>query len=143
MTAHRRTAWFCAANAALPLLAGGLVYVVWTADTGVSAAVRELLRQAGFGSLPVRQPGGAAARFIRNYLCDACWAYALVFCLAPAMNSIPAAVCTAAAFAAALELLQKTPILNGTFDRADLIVESAACLAAGVMLKCFVGRKDT
>lgn len=144
--AGRKVAAFWAANALLPLLAGLVIYVVWAADTQISATVRALLAQAGFALLPMRQPGSLPARFARNHLCDACWAYSLVFCLAPAMGTkrgcIRAAVCTAAAFAAALELLQKAQLINGTFDRADLIVEFVACIAAGVMLKCFVGRNQ-
>lgn len=125
----------------VPLLAGAGIYVFSPGDTYLSDVLRGFLPEC-------RIPLNAAAlpqRILRNYFCDAAWAYALTFSVIPLIGSakrkifFSAALC--ACFSACLEFLQLRPGFAGTFDPADLVTEALACMSAGLIFYKQFGRK--
>lgn len=135
---------FWISNITIPLLLGLWIYLRRTSDTYVSLAVRELFRAAQLPEIPLRPVNHMFSRFARNFLCDMCWAYSLVFCIAPiadpTQTHINRSVWISSLFAVSLELMQCFPFVGGTFDVLDLVVEVIACAAAGMMIKKFVWR---
>ena len=69
-------------------------------------------------------------RFIRFYLLDMCWGYALVFSLHAILGNNTANIkwifIIAFIFSASMEFLQMTPFVNGTFDVFDILCEALA-----------------
>ena len=78
-------------------------------------------------------------KFVRNYLLDMMWAYALVFTLFFIMGNKTAELLKiltiATVFSAGIEILQLTPFVRGTFDILDIIAEFFAGIAAGFIIK--------
>lgn len=78
-------------------------------------------------------------RFIRNYLLDMMWGYALVFALHFILGNNTANLVKifllAFSFSALMEFLQITPIANGTFDLFDIFVEFLAEAFAVFIIK--------
>ena len=78
-------------------------------------------------------------KFVRNYLLDMLWGYALVFALKLIFNNNAADTLKifviAVAFSAVMEILQITPIAQGTFDVLDILVEILAEVTAVFIIK--------
>ena len=78
-------------------------------------------------------------RFLRNYLLDMLWGYALVFALFYVLGNNAACLrktfLTAISFSAAMEILQITPAVKGTFDVLDIGVELLAEVIAVLIIK--------
>ena len=113
-------------NIIVPLILGAAIYLYWRPDAYLSRLVFYLFhishdRTAG-------RPAGIY-RFIRYYLCDIIWAYALVFSLALNFGkySLIKAYAAAAIFASVTEILQLLPLIPGSFDIVDIIVELTVC----------------
>ena len=140
----RKKLLFWIINMAVPLLLGLVIYLLWTADTYVSVTVRALFRNAALPEIPLLEVNHLMSKLARNYLCDICWAYSLVFCIVPFVGlsekQIRISVLLASLFAAAIELMQYFRFFGGTFDVLDVIVEIIACIVAGMMIKIFVWR---
>lgn len=81
----------------------------------------------------------SVVKFIRNYFLDMLWAYALVFALSLIICRNAAQLwetfMIAFIFSAIMELLQITPIVQGTFDIWDIMVELIAELVAVFIIK--------
>jgi hypothetical protein len=80
-------------------------------------------------------------RFVRNYMLDILWGYALVFALYFALGNNTAELwkifIIAIAFSAAMETLQLTPIISGTFDVFDIMAEFFAETVAVFIIKYY------
>ena len=113
-------------NIIAPLLFGAAVYLYWRPDTYLSRLVFHFLHISH--RTAAGRPVGIY-RFIRYYLCDILWVYALVFSLAfySGRHSLVMAYAAAAAFAVVTELLQLLPRAPGSFDILDIIVELIVC----------------
>jgi len=78
-------------------------------------------------------------RFVRNYLLDMLWGYALVFALSLFTGNNTAEIrkifIIAVIFSAVMEILQLTSIAKGTFDVFDIIVEFLAEVTAVFIIK--------
>lgn len=78
-------------------------------------------------------------RFVRNYLLDMLWGYALVFALFLFTGNNTAEIrkifIIAVIFSAVMEILQLTSIAKGTFDVFDIIVEFLAEVTAVFIIK--------
>ncbi len=112
----------------LPLVLGGLCYVLLRPDTWISAAVYALtgleppaLSPAGVWAVP--------AALARNFLPDCLWAAALAAAVRLCLGRSPAAGAASLALGAGLELAQLPGWLPGTFDWADLALEAVSIAA--------------
>ncbi|MDY5102537.1 MAG: hypothetical protein SPE81_05510 [Agathobacter sp.] len=78
-------------------------------------------------------------KFIRNYMLDMMWGYALVFALYFIIGNNSADLLKifviAFTLSAVMEILQLTPFVEGTFDVLDIIVEFLAEVVAVFIIK--------
>lgn len=76
--------------------------------------------------------------FIRNYFCDACWAFSFECCLFLIFNkslkNLFASSIIASCVGICLEFFQKTNLFSGTYDSLDIIFEIAAIILAEIIL---------
>ncbi|MGN0155653.1 MAG: hypothetical protein ACI39N_00260 [Lachnospiraceae bacterium] len=84
-------------------------------------------------------------RIMRNYLPDMLWGYALIFTLYYFLNNNTAYLLKtfliASLFSAVMEFLQITPVVKGTFDWYDIIVELLAEVIAVFIIKKLLLRR--
>ena len=113
-------------NIIVPLLLGTAIYLYWRPDAYISKLIFELLNIS-----PGLEPGRPVGifRFVRYYLCDMFWAYALIFSLAFYLgrNRLRSAYIIGLCFTTFLEFLQLLPQMPGSFDILDIIVEFIIC----------------
>lgn len=86
-----------------------------------------------------------AIRIMRNYLPDMLWGYALIFTLYYFLDNNTAYLLKtfliASLFSAVMEFLQITPVVKGTFDWYDIIVELLAEVIAVFIIKKLLLRR--
>ncbi|MFT3982916.1 MAG: hypothetical protein QM697_03335 [Lachnospiraceae bacterium] len=85
-------------------------------------------------------------KFIRNYFLDMLWAYAFVIAMFFVIDNNTASVLKilfiAFSFSVILEILQMTPVAEGTFDLCDIAVEFLAEVVAVLIIKkYFLGER--
>lgn len=135
--------WFC--NIVIPILLGTVIYLFWTNDTYISIIVRDYLHRIPLFDIPLFNKSSMLAAFIRNYFCDMCWAYAIIFCLVPIIGlskkHIMLSTWIGIVFSIFMEVLQYFSVINGTFDIWDIILEVMACLIASLMIYTITWRK--
>ena len=110
--------FFCCANCLFSLLIGIFFYIVGRTEflSILGTVVNDFLLTASF------------------YVPDALWAYALYFALSLFQNSFIATILTIGA-GILWEVLQKTNLVNGTFDFFDIILYLIATLVAVIINK--------
>ena len=129
-------------NIFVPLLSGLMLYVLMTDDTYISQWIRSV---SVFEKDPVLRPEAGLLRFCRNHLCDMCWSYSMVFCVAWILGdgaeqlTVSVSVCTL--FSVLLELFQSSAVFPGTFDVWDILLEIVSCLTAGMVIYTNIRRK--
>ncbi|MCM1144214.1 MAG: hypothetical protein NC318_02965 [Blautia sp.] len=84
----------------------------------------------------------AFLRLVRNYLADMMWGYSLVFALFYIIGNTTAdlwkVLGIAFPFSAAMEMMQKTSFIPGTFDVFDIFVEFLAeIIAVSIIYKLY------
>jgi len=128
---------FCIFNIIFPLLVGAVIYWFTSTDVIFVEAVRSIWGMAiltGIGNID-----GGLARLVRYYMSDILWAYALVFALYSAVGSNAARVKTAfviaVVFSTVMEVIQLSPVIPGTFDVIDILVEATAEAIAALIIK--------
>ena len=128
---------FCIFNIIFPLLVGAVIYWFTSTDVIFVEAVRSIWgrpKHTGIGNI-----GGGIARLVRYYMSDILWAYALVFALYLTVGSNAARVKTAfviaVVFSAVIEVIQLSPVIPGTFDVIDILVETTAEAIAALIIK--------
>ena len=128
---------FCIFNIIFPLLVGAVIYWFTSTDVIFVEVVRSIWGRpihTGIGNI-----GGGIARLVRYYMSDILWAYALVFALYLAVGSNAARVKTAfviaVVFSAVMEVIQLSPVIPGTFDVIDILVEATAEAIAALIIK--------
>lgn len=127
---------FYLVNIIFSLAIGVSVYVFFRPDTHISQVIYRFL-----GVRPLFFPQNILfpewlALFIRNYLADILWAYALSFTVCyilwhPNRNTI-LSFAIVSIFEICMEVFQKTGFLSGTFDWLDIFYE--ICISAFAML---------
>ena len=118
---------FFVLNILLSLVIGLTVYVFCRPDTHVSKIVHNLLGVSPEVVLPEW-----VMSFLRNYMADVLWAYALTFTVIYILGSGFLTFAIVAIFEICIEVSQKVGIMSGTFDWVDIILE--VCISALVML---------
>ncbi len=129
-----KTKWFYRINIILPLISGVLVYLYWRPDTYISAFIWNI------SGVSPPQPQGKPTGIqiiIRYYLCDALWAYALIFSLAAfiGIDDIRLICIIGACFSIFMESMQLLPQFPGSFDVIDILVEIIICILATYIIK--------
>lgn len=122
-------------NVILPLLFGGIYYYLFCPDVAIIKKLDSLLGCA-YHLQPLKF---AIFSYIRFYLLDALWAYALFNSLYMILgnNSNALVLCTVISLTVSLimELFQMLGIAMGTFDICDIVIEFVAILIALVIIK--------
>ncbi|WP_026522899.1 hypothetical protein [Butyrivibrio sp. VCB2001] len=128
---------FCIFNIIFPLLVGAVIYWFTSTDVIFVEAVRSIWGMSihiGIGNID-----GGLAWLVRYYMSDILWAYALVFALYLAVGSNAARVKTAfviaVVFSTVMEVIQLSPVIPGTFDVIDILVEATAEAIAALIIK--------
>ncbi len=119
-------------NCILPILLGGVIYYLISPDV---LFVQQIDTFVGRGiHLENIDRTLVVVRFLRNYLLDILWSYALYFAvviiLGRGTKNAVRALWIAGLFSVAMEVLQLTPMFPGTFDICDIIFEFLAEAAA-------------
>ena len=117
---NRRTLYWI--NILVPLLFGVIVYLYWMPDAYIS---RMILRFFHISYATDRGKPEGIGKFIRYYLSDICWAYALTVSLALYLgrHSLVMTYIISTIFVVLIELLQLLPQTPGYFDIFDIIAE--------------------
>lgn len=118
-----------------PIIIGGVFYYITSPDV-IFVKIIDNILGVKFHILNIsRNPFGA---FIRYYLLDMLWAFALTntvyFFLDNKSNLIKAFVISFI-FSFVLEVMQIVPAINGTFDIFDILFELIAELIAIIIIK--------
>ena len=141
---REKTKWriFRILNILIPLLLGSAIYISMTDDTFISRWVRSAV---AWEVDAVIRPDPGILRLLRNYLCDICWAYSMVFCVAWILGdgsvSLAVAVSICVLFSSLMEFLQLCAAIPGTFDVWDILLEIVSCLIAGMVIYTKIWRK--
>lgn len=117
------------------LVAGVLVYFLFRPDTYVSQVI--------CSGLGIEWPVGVIGVFpdwivvfLRNYMCDMFWAYALTFAVGALLHDVLGSsfsvLLVCGIFEIVIELSQEIGIMSGTFDMVDVVLE--ICITAFVTL---------
>ena len=128
----------------LPLLTGTVFYLFFDAHTVFSAQMRRLFPAISQLYISDAWTDRPAFRLCRNYLCDFCWAFSLessvLLLLGCRRHGLIRSVGITLLLSGTLETLQKTALIRGTFDPADILTETIAILVAGFILYYFGGK---
>ena len=139
----RQHIFYCL-NILVSLILGLAVYVCFRPDTYVSHVVYNVLGVSVDGIIPTNGLPAWLLLFIRNYLGDISWAYALTFTIFYIWlgmdGKLVTAFCIVTAFEIGIEVLQKTDIVLGTFDWWDIFLE--ICITAFIMLLIKILHKE-
>lgn len=124
-------------NAVIPLIVGAMIYYFLSPDVKFVKFIDEIIGKGVH--FPSLLEDYFVVKFIRFYLLDMLWGYALVFSLSLILGNNAAKrkmiLLIAVAFSTVMELLQLTPLVGGTFDLADLLVEGLSEVLAVFIIK--------
>lgn len=118
-------------STAVPLIAGGVFYIMFASETYVSEFLRSALPFAVPESGLIHGPFGD---ILRNYLCDVLWSWSLSTAVYAVMENVWISLGITAVFETAMELFQKIGIVPGTFDAWDIALELLSALFAAIVM---------
>ena len=125
-------------NIIIPILIGAVIYFLTSPDVFFVKAASAFFKLSD--RIIVSDFGNLLIRFVRNYIPDMAWGYALVFSLYAIAGSqtekeLYGLVFIAIVFSATIEILQMTPIMRGTFDLWDIAAELLTEVTAVFIIK--------
>ncbi len=134
---------FLVLNIIIPILLGAVIYYLFSPEV---IFVRWI---DGLWGIDFHVDGlpkdNLILRFVRNHFLDMLWGYALVFAIFFVLGNNAAELCRsfiiAFSFSTVMELLQITPIANGTFDVLDISFEFLAEVVAVFIIKIILMRR--
>ena len=119
---------FWGLNMILPLVFGGVLYLLFCPETRLSETAGRFFAVRGFPTF--FSSGSPFLVFLRNYLFDFLWAYSLVFVLSRILGVFEKRILSVGLivflFASLTELLQLVRLFPGTFDLRDILTEWTA-----------------
>jgi len=124
-------------NIVMPILVGSVIYYLFSPNVLFVKRIDSIIGL----NYHIKLSGNSnlVLEFIRNYFLDMLWAYALVIALFYFIGNNAASLSKifliAFSFSVALEILQVTPIAEGTFDLYDITVELLAEIVAVFIIK--------
>ncbi|MFV0466432.1 MAG: hypothetical protein ACK5ML_10200 [Lachnospiraceae bacterium] len=128
------------ANFVIPLALGALFYYLLSPNTLFVHELDELTDHAIRQQISIEN--NLILKFVRNYLLDMFWAYALVMFLFLIIDHNAAglwkSLWIAFLFSTGMEILQLLPFLKGTFDVWDILAELLAELIAILVISVFL-----
>ncbi len=124
----------------IPLLLGLILYVVFRQDAYISQFILRFIRISNLSKvkshIAIHFP--LFAYLSKNYLSDCCWAFSLESCLALILQNsekkVISSLIISAVFLSSMETLQLTPLIPGTFDFFDIIIELTAIAFSGIII---------
>lgn len=126
-------------NIILPIILGGLIYYLYSPEVWFVKIIDNII---GVKIHLNANRGSFIWDFIRFYLLDMLWAYALVFALFFTMDNNTARLLVifllTLSFSCMMEILQLISIVNGTFDIMDIVVMLFAEIIAVFVIKRFL-----
>lgn len=115
-------------NIICPIVIGAVIYYLVSPDVIFVKKIDSIIN--GIINLHITPVDNAFVRLVRNYFLDMMWGYALVFALFYIIGNntvkIEEIFLIAFSFSAAMEMIQITPIVQGTFDMFDIGAEFLA-----------------
>ena len=131
-------------NILVPLFIGAVIYYVMSPNVFFVQKIDALLvRGIHINTTGFNQP---IVRFVRNYLLDMMWAYALLFSLFLFTGNNTAEMreifIIAVIFSVVMEILQITSIAKGTFDVCDILVEVFAEVTAVFIINIHYSKEE-
>lgn len=135
MKRHNRL--FVVMNIAIPLFVGAFIYYFLSTDVIFVRIIDKVINGGvHFNSLV---ENSYVVKFIRFYLLDMLWGYALVFTLYFILSNNTANLkkifFIAFVFSTSMEILQLTSFATGTFDFLDILFEFLAEIFAVLVIK--------
>ena len=135
----KRKIVFWIANIFIPLLIGGVVYILFRPDTYFS---QYIFNKLNFIPVIDSEPT-LIIKFIKYYLCDILWAYSLTFAVLFVFqnetNRFIASLSICIVFEMITEFVQLWNLIPGTFDFVDMVNECVTTLI--IIFVCKKGRK--
>lgn len=124
-----------------PIITGALIYYLISPDVIFVIKIDAVL--GGVINVHRTPVDNVFFRLIRNYFLDMMWGYALVFALFYIIGNnavkIEKIFWMAFSFSAVMEMIQITPLVQGTFDMFDIGVEFLAeVIAAFIINKIYL-----
>ena len=136
---HNKKKGFLILNILIPLLIGFFTYYYFFPNVFFVKKIDTILNINHY--FHSTNSDFLIVKFIRNYMLDMIWGYALVFSLSLIIDNNTADLLKifiiASLFSAIMEILQLTPIVEGTFDILDIFVEFFAEVSAVFIIKTF------
>jgi len=134
---RRRRILFYGINILSPLLIGGIIYIIFRSDSYIATFFSETI---GISTRQYMLPAWLNT-IVCNYLSDVLWAYSLAFALSALFkfnrSNVTVVFMICIIFVVAIELLQMTNTVSGTFDSVDIILETIAVSLALLIIKHF------
>ena len=121
----------CLLNCVITLVSGVLIYALLRENTYIN----------NFIDFPNTKASSVLIDFLRFYLVDALWAYALTFALSIFINEIFSGIISTA-FGTLWELSQLCRIVSGTFDILDIIMYLSASTIAVLIIYLYKRRNS-
>ena len=129
-------------NCIVPVLFGAIIYLLFRENTLFSGFVR---RFVPFPKVPTNALPNKIGLFIRYYLADMAWAYALTFAIGAIFEGDKRQILLSGTisigFEALIEGFQKTKWIPGTFDWKDIAFEAVTSIVALIIIK-HIKRED-
>lgn len=124
-------------NIMIPIFLGAIIYYLFSPDVLFVKKIDSIIGPDYH--IKILLNDNLIFKFIRNYFLDMLWAYALVITLFFVIGNNTVSVLKifliAYTFSVTLEILQTTPIAEGTFDLYDMAVEFLAEVVAVLIIK--------
>jgi hypothetical protein len=124
-------------NIMIPIFLGAVIYYLYSPDVLFVRRFDSVIGLEYHEKIWVMD--NLIFKFIRNYFLDMLWAYALVIALFFVIGNNAASVLKILfigfSFTIILEILQITPVAEGTFDFCDIVVEFLAEVVAVLIIK--------
>ena len=120
-------------NILLPLITGAVFYIVLRSDTYIARCFYQMFHL----EYAFEIKDNFCITFVRNYVCDMFWAYALMMTLWLALDKTELYKVSFIAFlfAAFVECSQIRGVIKGTFDIGDILLEGIAIGIASFVIK--------
>lgn len=130
-------------NCVIPLLIGTIFYYLFSPNVIFVRNIDEIL-ECGI-HFNISLENNWILKYLRFYVLDMLWAYALIFALFFIVGDNNTAnlrkiFLIAYLFSTIMEILQLTPLVEGTFDFLDLFFELGAEIIAVFIIKILLGR---
>ncbi len=125
---------FWLTNIFIPLVIGSLIYCIFKPESYVSMMLYGVFNCSSFAIEP-----NFFTNILKNYFCDICWSYSLVFSCALILKKerycLYISMIINVFLVLFIETCQLTSLISGTFDWNDIILQCLSGLFAAWIIK--------